>query len=72
MIYPRLSTGFDMMVFFTNFKSYGISGEIFGLISCFLSNKRLRVVMDGKSSQKYPVNAGVSQGSILRPTLFLL
>ena len=36
-------------------KSYGISGEIFGLISCFLSNRRLRVVLDGKSSQEYPV-----------------
>ena len=53
-------------------KSYGISGQIFGLISFFLSNRRLRVVLDGKSSQKYPVNAGVPQGSILGPTLFLL
>ena len=53
-------------------KSYGISGQIFGLISFFLSNRRLRVVLDGKSSQEYPVNAGVPQGSILGPTLFLL
>ena len=41
-------------------KSYGISGQIFGLISSFL-------VLDGKSSQEYPV-----KGSILGPTLFLL
>ena len=53
-------------------KSYGISGQIFSLISSFLSNRRLRVVLDGKSSQEYPVNAGVSQGYILGPTLFLL
>ena len=53
-------------------KFYGISGQIFGLISSFLSNRRLRVVLDGKSSQEYPVNAGVPQGSILGPTLFLL
>ena len=45
---------------------------MFGLISSFLSNRRLQVVLDGKSSQEYPINAGVSQGSILGPTLFLL
>ena len=53
-------------------RPYGISGQIFSLISSFLSNRRLRVVLDGKSSQEYPVNAGVPQGSILGPTLFLL
>ena len=53
-------------------KSYGISGQIFGLFSSFLSNRWLRVVLDGKSSQEYPVNAGVPQGSILDGTLFLL
>ena len=53
-------------------KSYGISDQIFGLISSFLSNRRLQVVLDGKSSQEYPVNAGILQMSILPPTLFLL
>ena len=28
--------------------------------------------MDGKSSQEYPLNVGVAQGSILGSTLFLL
>ena len=64
LIYPKLLTGFDTY--------YGISGLIFGLISSFLSNRWLWVVLDGKPSQEYPVNAGVSQGSILGPTLFLL
>ena len=43
-------------------RSYGISGQIFGLIYSFLSDRRLRVVLDGK----------YSQGLILAPKLFLL
>ena len=53
-------------------KSYGVSCQIFGFISSFLSKRQLRVLLDGKSSQEYPVNAVVPQGSILGPTLFLL
>ena len=53
-------------------KSYGISGQILGLISFFLIYRQLQVVLDGKSSQEYLVNVEVPQGSILGPTLFLL
>ena len=70
-----ISKAFDR-VWHTGFlhkrKSCGISGQRFDLISSFLSNRRLRVVLDGKSSQEYQVNARVLQGSILGPTLFLL
>ena len=53
-------------------RPYGISDQIFDLTSSSLSNRQLRVALDGKYPQEYPVNAGVHQGSILGPTLFLL
>ena len=69
------SKGFDRVWhagLFHKLKSYGISGQIFGLISYFLSNRWIGVVLEGRSSQEYPVNAGVPQESILGPTLFPL
>ena len=53
-------------------KSSGISYQIFGRISSFLSNRQLQVVPNGKFSQEYPVNAGVPQGFILGQTLLVL
>ena len=53
-------------------KFYRNSGQIFGLIFSSGSNRQLWVVLDGKSSQEYLVNAGVPQDSICSPTLFLL
>ena len=53
-------------------KSYEILGQIVDLISSFLSNRWVHLVLDGKSSQEYPINAGPLQGSILVPILFLL
>ena len=71
----NISKGFDRVWHASlphRLKSYRISGQTFGLISSFLSNRQLWVILDGKSSQEYPVNAGVRQGSILGPTRFLL
>ena len=42
------------------------------LFLLFFSNRPLRVVLDGQYPKEYPVNAGVPQGSIFGPTLFLL
>ena len=59
-----------MLVFFKNLSLREFQVRYLALF--LLSNRWLRVVLDGKSSQEYPVNAGVPQGSILGPTLFLL
>ena len=70
-----ISKGFDKVLpagLFHKLMSYGISGQIFCLISSSVSNRELGVVLDGKSSQEHPVNTGVPRGSILCPTLFLL
>ena len=53
-------------------KTYGISSQIFGPISSFLSNRKLQMVLDGKSSQEYPVNTAFPQRFILGLTLFIL
>ena len=45
-------------------KSYRVSGQIFGLISSFLSNKWL-TILDGKSSQEYPVMLEFCKGPFL-------
>ena len=52
--------------------SYGICGNIYAIIKSFLSGRSLKVVVNGQSSESHSINAGVPQGSILGPTLFLL
>ena len=53
-------------------KSYGISGRILSILKSFLTNRKMKVVLDGQSSDLYFLNAGVPQGSVLGPTLFLI
>ena len=71
-IVPHISKTFGRFwhaVLFPKLKFYGMSGQMFGAISTFLSNIQPLVVLDGKSLQEYQVNAGIPQGSILGPTL---
>ena len=53
-------------------KSMGISGNLLTLMESFLSERYQRVLLNGQSSEWATINAGVPQGSILGPLLFLI
>jgi len=53
-------------------EGYGVCGRVLRIISSFLSDRKLKVVLDGQSSSLFSINAGVPQGSVLGPTLFLI
>lgn len=50
----------------------GIGGTLLKLLDNYLQNRKTRVVLDGAKSRWYNIFAGVPQGSILGPLMFLI
>ena len=50
----------------------GISGNLLAFFQNYLSNRHQRVVLNGQESKWMGLGAGVPQGSVLGPLLFLV
>ena len=53
-------------------KQNGISGKLLETLTDFLKDRKQRVVLNGQNSSLANIEAGVPQGSILGPLLFLI
>ena len=53
-------------------KMNGISGKLWRWYKDYLNNRRQKVVVNGQTSEETPIKAGVPQGSILGPLMFII
>lgn len=74
-VFFDLSNAFDTLdIAFVSEKLFnlGIRGILNDWIVSYLTNRKLCVKIDKETSEKYDINIGTPQGSILGPLLFLL
>jgi hypothetical protein len=75
MIFCDVSKAFDKVwhqgIIF-KLKRAGVGGTLLKWFTSYLQNRSQRVVIEGAESENESINAGVPQGSILGPLLFLV
>ena len=74
-VFIDLEKAFDTVnhnILLEKLQFYGIHGNNFLWFTSYLSNRKQRVKLDGKTSPYLDISCGVPQGSILGPLLFLI
>jgi len=74
-VFIDFQSAFDMMWqngLLIKLKKLGITGNVFSFIKNFLTDRTLQVKVGSALSQKYLIENGTAQGSIISPLLFLI
>jgi hypothetical protein len=75
MVFLDVSKAFDRVWhsgLLLKLRCLGIDGTLFDWLCNYLTNRKIRAVINGQTSDWFNTNAGVPQGSILGPLLFLV
>jgi len=73
-VFIDFQSAFDMMWrsgLLIKLKNLGLTGKVFSFINNFLTGRSIQVKVGNAVSQKYILDNGTAQGSIISPLLFL-